>query len=373
MASGNVRCPRCGSTQFTANKKGFGLGGAIVGGVLLGPVGLLGGFAGSGQVKITCLNCGHEWEPSAARLQSSSSGGGSCLWALFIAVAIGGIGSLMMCGGFMLLGSFSANQAANQPNAKPIQTAKAETRPTVKVPAKPLSEPMSEPTVASAPVLTPLPAPEPTVLPTPVPSAPDPPKETFDALQLAERTREFVSADKKFTVEAVFISLDGDTVTLRRVETSKSLEVPITKLSNADRVWIRRIHAEDKKNGIPPVAKKPVAAEPALAATTKDDDDAAPELSRPQEKAREKALMVGSVCFTRSKGTGDKTIAITFKTGGGMLKVYEVPQGAKATLLAQNSGDFLPSTTDEMFAVRIEEGEFSGKSGIVYASCVWAK
>lgn len=372
MATGNVRCPRCGSTQFTANKKGFGLGGAIVGGVLLGPLGLLGGFAGSRQVKITCLNCGHEWEPSAARLQSSSSGGGSCLWALFIAIAIGGIGSLMMCGGFLLIGAFSANQATNQPKAKPIQTAKAETRPTVKVLAKPLSEPMPEPTVATSSVLTPLPAPEPTVLPTPVPSAPDPPKETFDAAQLAERTRTFVSADKKFTVEAVFISLDGDTVTLRRVETGKSLEVPIAKLSSADKIWIRRIHAEDKKNGLVPVAKKPVLAEPAIAATTKDDDVDL-EFASPQEKAREKALVVGSTCFLRSKGTGDKTIAITFKIGRGMVRVYEVPQGIKATLLRQDSGDFLPTRFDDMFSVQIEEGEYAGKTGIVYASCVWAK
>lgn len=51
-----VRCPRCRSTQLTANKKGFGLGKAAAGGLLLGPVGLLGGFLGSGKVKITCLN-----------------------------------------------------------------------------------------------------------------------------------------------------------------------------------------------------------------------------------------------------------------------------------------------------------------------------
>ena len=58
-----IRCPRCNSTQITANKKGFGLGKSIAGGVLLGPVGLLGGFLGSGKVKITCLKCGHTWKP----------------------------------------------------------------------------------------------------------------------------------------------------------------------------------------------------------------------------------------------------------------------------------------------------------------------
>ena len=58
-----VRCPRCRSTQLTANRKGFGLGKAAAGGLLLGPVGLLGGFLGSNKVKITCLKCGYTWKP----------------------------------------------------------------------------------------------------------------------------------------------------------------------------------------------------------------------------------------------------------------------------------------------------------------------
>ncbi len=58
-----IKCPRCGSKQLTANKKGFGLGKALVGGVLLGGIGLLGGFLGSGKVKITCLKCGYSWHP----------------------------------------------------------------------------------------------------------------------------------------------------------------------------------------------------------------------------------------------------------------------------------------------------------------------
>lgn len=62
-----VRCPRCHSSQVTANKTGFGLRGAAVGGVLLGPVGLLGGMFGSGKVKITCLRCGHTFQPGKAK------------------------------------------------------------------------------------------------------------------------------------------------------------------------------------------------------------------------------------------------------------------------------------------------------------------
>ena len=57
-----IECPMCSSTQLTANKKGFGLGKAAIGGILTGGIGLLGGFIGSGKVKITCLNCGHSWK-----------------------------------------------------------------------------------------------------------------------------------------------------------------------------------------------------------------------------------------------------------------------------------------------------------------------
>lgn len=56
-------CPYCGSSQLTANKKGFGAGKAVAGAVLTGGVGLLAGFIGSGDVKITCLNCGCQWKP----------------------------------------------------------------------------------------------------------------------------------------------------------------------------------------------------------------------------------------------------------------------------------------------------------------------
>ena len=62
-----VRCPKCRSTQITANKKGFGLGKAAVGGVLLGPLGLLGGVIGGNKIRITCLKCGHVFQPGESR------------------------------------------------------------------------------------------------------------------------------------------------------------------------------------------------------------------------------------------------------------------------------------------------------------------
>lgn len=59
---GQLSCPKCSSTQLSGNRAGFGLGKAAVGGVLLGGLGLLGGFLGAGKVRVTCLQCGHAWE-----------------------------------------------------------------------------------------------------------------------------------------------------------------------------------------------------------------------------------------------------------------------------------------------------------------------
>lgn len=62
MADDQIRCPKCTSTQLTASNKGFNLIKATVGGVLLGSIGLLGGFWGSKKTMITCLKCGNKWE-----------------------------------------------------------------------------------------------------------------------------------------------------------------------------------------------------------------------------------------------------------------------------------------------------------------------
>lgn len=57
-----MKCPYCKSTQLTTSQKGFSAGKALAGGVLLGGVGLLAGTLGSGNVKITCLKCGHNFK-----------------------------------------------------------------------------------------------------------------------------------------------------------------------------------------------------------------------------------------------------------------------------------------------------------------------
>jgi tellurium resistance protein TerD len=61
LKCGTLKCGKCGSTNLHSDKKGFGLGKAAVGGIALGPVGLLGGFFGSKKIYITCLNCGNKW------------------------------------------------------------------------------------------------------------------------------------------------------------------------------------------------------------------------------------------------------------------------------------------------------------------------
>ena len=62
---GGMVCPRCHSNQVTAGKKGFGLGKALVGGVLLGPVGILAGFIGSKNMEFACLSCKERWNAAS--------------------------------------------------------------------------------------------------------------------------------------------------------------------------------------------------------------------------------------------------------------------------------------------------------------------
>ena len=57
-----VKCPRCGSTQISSNKKGYSAAKGVAGVLTVGALGLLAGNIGSNKVVVTCLKCGHQWK-----------------------------------------------------------------------------------------------------------------------------------------------------------------------------------------------------------------------------------------------------------------------------------------------------------------------
>lgn len=58
--NGIACCPKCGCTSISANKKGFGIGKAVIGAAFT-PIGLVAGNLGAKKVRITCLKCGNQW------------------------------------------------------------------------------------------------------------------------------------------------------------------------------------------------------------------------------------------------------------------------------------------------------------------------
>ena len=62
-----MKCPRCGSTSLSGNKKGYGIGKGVVGAMVVGPLGLMAGNIGSGKVKVTCMQCGYKFKPKKTR------------------------------------------------------------------------------------------------------------------------------------------------------------------------------------------------------------------------------------------------------------------------------------------------------------------
>jgi len=70
--SNQISCPKCDSTQLSANKKGFSGKKAVAGAVLTGGVGLLAGTIGSNKIVITCLGCGHQWQPGPIKQKSTA-------------------------------------------------------------------------------------------------------------------------------------------------------------------------------------------------------------------------------------------------------------------------------------------------------------
>jgi hypothetical protein len=60
--NGVLCCSKCGSASLSANKKGFGVGKAIVGTTIIPGLGLLAGALGSKKINITCLECGYQFK-----------------------------------------------------------------------------------------------------------------------------------------------------------------------------------------------------------------------------------------------------------------------------------------------------------------------
>jgi predicted nucleic-acid-binding Zn-ribbon protein len=58
-----IACPKCGSHDLHADKKGFSGQKAVAGAVLTGGIGLLAGTIGSNKINITCLKCGNTFAP----------------------------------------------------------------------------------------------------------------------------------------------------------------------------------------------------------------------------------------------------------------------------------------------------------------------
>ena len=58
-----LRCPKCYSTNLHVDKTGFSGGKAIAGAVVAGGIGILAGAIGSHNIDVTCLKCGHKFNP----------------------------------------------------------------------------------------------------------------------------------------------------------------------------------------------------------------------------------------------------------------------------------------------------------------------
>ncbi len=67
-----IRCPKCKSSQITANKKGFSGKKAVAGALLTGGIGLLAGTIGSNKIKITCLSCGNTFNAGEGLVTSKT-------------------------------------------------------------------------------------------------------------------------------------------------------------------------------------------------------------------------------------------------------------------------------------------------------------
>ncbi|MEG0133767.1 MAG: hypothetical protein RR851_14635 [Clostridium sp.] len=64
---GVIHCPKCGGTQLTTQKKGFGLAKGVAGVLTFGAYGLLTAGIGKNKIIITCLKCGKQFKPGKGK------------------------------------------------------------------------------------------------------------------------------------------------------------------------------------------------------------------------------------------------------------------------------------------------------------------
>jgi hypothetical protein len=116
MADTKLLCPKCGSDQITANKKGFSGKKAVAGAVLTGGVGILAGTIGSNKIKITCLSCGNQFKPGQGAssqeqvIENKKNDKAATKWTLII------LGGLLLIYGAMQL--FDSSDKPSNSNKK---------------------------------------------------------------------------------------------------------------------------------------------------------------------------------------------------------------------------------------------------------------
>ena len=71
----SIVCPKCGSDEIAVQgRKGFNTGKALVGAILVGPLGVAAGGLGHQNILLTCSNCGYNWQATPQQLQAQLMG-----------------------------------------------------------------------------------------------------------------------------------------------------------------------------------------------------------------------------------------------------------------------------------------------------------